>query len=58
MVQDALLVALIGMAAFFLLIPASIWLLKSALGGEEATEPVEEVDTNERSEPPRQGSSA
>jgi hypothetical protein len=57
MVQDALLVALIGMAAFFLLIPASIWLLKGVLGGEES-ESVEEVDTNGRSEPPRQGSSA
>jgi hypothetical protein len=58
MVQQALLVTAIGMAAFFLLIPASIWLLKSVLGGEEASEPLEEVDTGERSEPPRQGSSA
>ncbi|RXK51301.1 hypothetical protein [Halorientalis pallida] len=62
MVQDALLVALVGMAVFFLLIPASIWLLKSALRVEEPAEPVEEeIETNEqsgRSEPPRQGSSA
>ena len=47
------------MAVFFLLILASIILMKSALGGEESGEPVEqEVETSERSERSRQRSSA
>ncbi|WP_157526070.1 hypothetical protein [Halorientalis sp. IM1011] len=56
MVQDAVLVTFIGLAAFFLLIPASIWLLKSALGGEEPAEPADDVETN--GDRPRQGPSA
>ena len=56
MVQDAVLVTFIGLAAFFLLIPASIWLLKSALGGEETAEPGDDVETN--GDRPRQGPSA
>ena len=59
MVQAAVLLAAIGMAVFFLLILASIILMKSALGGEESGEPVEqEVETCERSERSRQRSSA
>jgi hypothetical protein len=54
MVQDAVLVTFIGMAAFFLLIPASIWVLKSALSVEEPVE--EELETN--GDQPHQGSSA
>jgi len=56
MVQDAVLVTAIGLAVFFLLIPASIWLLKSTLGGEETVEPADHVESDD--EPPRQGSSA
>ncbi|MFB6084649.1 MAG: hypothetical protein ABEJ94_10435 [Halorientalis sp.] len=56
MVQGAVLVTAIGLAAFFLLIPASIWLLKSVLGG--IGEPATEGEPGDRSEPPGQGSSA
>ena len=59
MVQAALLVAVIGMTAFFLLLPVSIVASKSAFGDESPSKPVEqEIETSERSGRPGQGSGA
>ena len=54
MAQEALLVAVVGIAAFFALIPVSIWLLKDVLSGETG-EAVDEIETTDQSEQPRSG---